>query len=267
MTDANIQCECTRSKRNLIDTETGELIPIPCNAYVCDVCGKKKLRRLFAGIQKYLQTWKHIRLWTFTLTTRHAGSSAQHFNQLRSSWKLFLKEIRRNSALSETQRNFQYIKVVERHSATNADGTEKKVVGVHFHVLVSEYLPYAVVQMLWERCVEKVLNTSERNLCRVNVRHSLNAKNGARYVCKYVTKSVQDFRARIKRWTKSGRVAIFNKRVPNARFVLYQSFIRHNPDLNLSSFSITTQEFAENALFEMEIHRETDQSVLEVFAE
>lgn len=235
---------CKRiSYLKFVDTETGELHNVKCKCYACEHCGRIKIIKLTNAIEDWLKSHDKIRMWTFTLTTKFANTSVEHRKQLQKVWHHFMRNLRRCNALSTKQKSLQYVRVAEFHSKYEKNSLiEKRVRGMHYHCFFTEYLHWQTVSQLWELACESVID-SKVKLGHVNVRsHSLSAKQASRYVAKYVMKSVTDSLQKIKRWSKSGKVALFAKVeiVAKGKFKIVD--LREENDLNLYSLSTTAQE-------------------------
>jgi hypothetical protein len=189
---------------------------------------------------KYFSQFEYVRLWTFTCTTRHSISSREHFNVMRKAWRIFTKELRRNKALRESQRNVQYIKTVELHKSGF----------VHFHALFTQYVPQSIIGAIWDGACRAVLKQNTHVASAYVSAHRHNAKRAAMYVTKnvakgtgnkdailYVTKADEDFKKlselgkKVKRWSKSGKAAIFEKKESNGKWIIAK--VRSDGSLNL----------------------------------
>jgi len=109
--------------------------------------------------------------------------------------------MRRNKSIKEQQRKFDYIKVFEAHESGF----------LHIHAFFSEYLPYKIVQQVWESICQEVMGITShcgqsfvKGLCYPAV--------AARYVSKYVLKLAQTMHSQIRRYSKSSKVALFPKK-------------------------------------------------------
>ena len=108
--------ECERCQGKwLFNFETGEIVKLQCKAYKCPVCGPKKTFFLKKFIQKYIDSWQNVTLWTFTFSSHiFEKMNLQERLKLASKiWKTFRDLIGRDKSLSEYQKAFQYLKVVE----------------------------------------------------------------------------------------------------------------------------------------------------------
>lgn len=217
---------------------TGEIYNVSCNTYACEVCGTRKKRKLEKGLTEYLKGWKHIRLFTFTVKTSLFGSRAKAPSKLSAIWRYFMTALRRNQQLSEKQRQVQFVRVVEFHKSGFP----------HLHVLMSEYLPWIIVQSLWNLAVASILKSFGKS-GHCNIRHSFQAEGGARYVAKYVWKTANDLKTmdlrkddgtsfKMRLWSKSSKVKIFISKVGEYRFFFVDS--KKSP-LNLSLVRISSQ--------------------------
>jgi hypothetical protein len=175
----------------VFDRLSEALIFIGCNRYSCTVCGKRLQRRLRKYLERVLSDVKALRMWTFTMTNRFAADPQEHYRRFREAWKLFTTNLRRCTALKAEQRRVRFIAVVEAHKSGFW----------HMHVLVDQYMPYAVLALLWEDAAQTVLGTSEHVAsCWVTW---LPTRAAVRYIVKYVTKASAVLQRKQKRWTKS----------------------------------------------------------------
>lgn len=215
----------------LYNFKTGELLKPGCKAYACEYCGGKKAKRLEQALTNYLSKYKHIRLFTFTLNTNAFATQTTALKHVSEIWRRFINNLRRCKALSESQRNVNYIKVLELTKRGYP----------HYHCFMLEYLPWQIIQALWNDAVKTVTGYSGKG-GHVNIKHSFTPERAARYVVKYVLKSVHEKRWTLRLWSKSGNVALFKPKQQTGEW----SFINaRTSDLNLSIFSITSQKEVE----------------------
>lgn len=267
---------CQRIKyKHFVNTETGEVHPISCKCYSCDVCGRIKRRKLFCALRDWLSQFDKVRMWTFTITTRYANGMLEHRKQLSECWHHFSRELRRCKLLDARQRNLQYVKVTEFHNAIDSRTNERKrVQGSHYHVFFSEYVNWHIINAVWEQSCSVVFAkyelveppTHQRAIVQghVNVRaHSLSAAQAAGYVVKYVLKQIVDSSARIRRWSKSSKVSLFTKSVRevSANFIVVD--VREQSELNLKHLRVTAQNLPPPDLSLFEICIDFPQNELE----
>jgi len=175
----------------VFDRLSEALLFIGCNRYSCSVCGKRLQRRLRKYLERVLSDVKALRMWTFTMTNRFTADPAEHYRRFREAWKLFTTNLRRCTALKAEQRKVRFIAVVEAHKSGFW----------HMHVLVDQYMPYAVLALLWEDAAQTALGTNEHVAsCWVTW---LPTRAAVRYIVKYVTKASAALQRKQKRWTKS----------------------------------------------------------------
>lgn len=198
----------------LINLSTGERFNARCNTYKCEVCGKRKAQRLYSAIKNYVSSWDQIRMWTFTVKASVFEENKKLGNKLISKiWHYFITYTRRCLELSKKQRRFDYIKILEFHRSGLP----------HLHVLVDKFLPWAIVQGLWERAIRK-FSSLYGKVGNAFVSFSTNASGAANYVSKYVVKAAIDARReKLHLWSKSGRGSIFIKNKSEDKF-LFVSF-------------------------------------------
>jgi hypothetical protein len=207
----------------LINEQSGEILRLGCKRYACEVCGPKKAYKLKKAITNYLKNFKFIRLFTYTVRTT-IFKDVRHWNKLsREVWRRYINNIRRNKLLTDSQRHFQYIKVVEF--------TKKGY--IHFHVIQTHYLDWVVCYRAWNEAIAVVLGRSLvwsdnkiincDQLGAVNIKGIANAKHATNYIVKYLVKSAKDVAEksytlmgvevkRVRLWSKSERVSFFRKK-------------------------------------------------------
>lgn len=207
-----LNCPNSRTGWYLCNIEEGKYIHLPCNLYSCPVCGRKKIQKLYKALVTYFGQWKYTRLWTFTLSSKMGTDIQSHYKLLAETWRRFTTEIRRNKCFTKSQNGVQYVKFIEAHKSGF----------IHFHVLVSAYLPWKNIQALWERCARDTCKV-DGHIASANVRGVLSARPAAKYVTKYVTKAVFEIEIRIRRYTKSGRVSLFKKHQSGGGWFIYIS--------------------------------------------
>lgn len=187
--------------------ETGEHARIPCNKYSCPVCGKQKIRRLYAALYQYFSKAKYMRLFTFTIRYSYTENKDDFYKLFSRAFALFFKEIRRSPHLSEKQRSVEYVRCLDYHQTGF----------VHYHCLFTEYLPQKLLYDIWNHILRRLRNRTGQQ-GTVNTKGILTCKTAAKYICKYVLKAAQDCQIRIKRYTKSGRLALFKKHVSTGKW-------------------------------------------------
>ena len=192
---------CEKKSVYLQNMKTLEKVYVRCNTYACPDCGPVKAWRLKKALQKFLSQWKHIRFWTFTLQHSEELSIGEHWKLLSECWRRFTTYIRRCRYLKESYRKFQYVKVFEAHK----DGY------LHIHAFISEYMPYSVVQPIWESICQRVLGR-KTHCGQAFVKGLVFSSQAARYVSKYVLKLAQELSSSIRRYSKSSKIALFDKK-------------------------------------------------------
>ena len=182
----------------LINITNGKEIPLNCNTYSCPECGPKKAYKLRKYLQKYLENWKNIRFWTFTLSSESFEDEEDHMRALSECWSRFVTYLRRNKSLYKKQRGFRYVKVYENH----------KTGYWHLHVCVDQYLPYSVIQPIWEQICQERLG-SQNHSGQSWVTGEKSAKTAAYYVSKYVLKSALEIVRMVRRFSTSHGIKIY----------------------------------------------------------
>jgi hypothetical protein len=228
-------CECPTPAKGmfLYNWQTGNYTKIRCNRYACPVCGKLKVRRLYAALYKYFRQYKFLRLWTFTLSSKIGDSEEFRFKLLSQAFSLFIKEIRRSPLFSERQKKMCYVKCID----IGQNGH------LHFHALFSEFIDIRQVIPIWQHIVHRLSNM-EGHICSVHAKGIISTKNAARYICKYVLKAAQEIILKVRRYTKSGKMALFDKRAPNGAWYIVFDSIRlyEAQDMRIASSYFTSIE-------------------------
>lgn len=225
----NNTCECERSKGIFFfDYTNKKIIKASCKAYICPVCGPRKIARFRTALQKYLNTFKFIRLFTFTQHTPDELNPEFQNKNLARAWEIFIKELRRSKKLTKSQRRTQYVRVVEF--------TERGY--LHYHVCFDAFLPILTIRAIWNDALATVFKTyGSRG--GINIKTIANSKHVANYLTKYMVKSAMKEFGNIRRWSKSNKISIFEKFVnPNEIYFLNFS---SSGLLNLNVKSVTPQ--------------------------
>jgi hypothetical protein len=236
---------CSRSNPHFLfyNIETGEKLPSSCNTYKCDVCGPRKIRKFKKYLTLYLRQYKILRMWTFTLSTRYFSSPTEHYKALQECFRRLTIELRRNHIFSKTQHDFQYVKVLDVHVSGY----------IHFHCIFTEYFKQQQVQQIWESICQKFLKV-DCHCAQSNVTGKVNHYKTVNYVTKYMTKSIRNLEGLFRKWSKSGRIAIFPKRNPESKWYYICTSIDFAdnfanpldlPFLTSSSIRVTSHELSE----------------------
>lgn len=163
----------------LVNTITGELIPVRCRSFRCPHCSPIKERALYSGMLKTVKSWGgYVRMWTFTLRRRLAETEMEHRMRLASCWREFMKLLKGRSDRPGPYGGLQYIRVTEIHEGGGWQNGFR-----HYHVLVDRYMHASVVIALWKRVTH--------NEGSAQVRGAKAHKVVVSYMVKYVVKSAQ----------------------------------------------------------------------------
>jgi hypothetical protein len=225
----NNTCECERAKGIFFfDYTNKKIIKASCKAYICPTCGPRKISRFRTALQKYLNTFSFIRLFTFTQHTPDELNIEFQNKNMSKVWELFIKELRRSKKLTKKQKNAQYVRVVEF--------TERGY--IHFHICFDTFLPILHLRELWNNALATIF-PYYGNRGGINIKTIANSKHVANYLTKYMVKSAEKEFGNIRRWSKSNKISIFEKFVnPNeVYFLVFDS----SGLLNLNVKSITPQ--------------------------
>ena len=205
-------CPNTKPGWYLVNIDEGKYIPLPCNLYSCPYCGRKKIQKLYRALVTYFGQYQYMRLMTITLSSRVAETPEKHYVLLKEIWRRLITEIRRTKSLTKHQNGVQYVKCVDLHKSGF----------IHFHILISAYLPWKTIQDILGRIAKEVCGVIG-HVASVNFQGILNTRNAARYVCKYVSKTCDQIQIRIRRYTRSGRIALFKRHQSNGCWFIYIS--------------------------------------------
>lgn len=200
--------KCPRCEgRWLFNFDTGELVEAKCKAYKCPVCGPKKTFFLKQFIQKYIDSWQNVTLWTFTFSSHiFEGMKLQEKLTLASKvWKSFRDLIARDKSLSEYQKSFQYLKVVELQE----NGSP------HYHAVIDRFIRQQRINQLWKKAIQynTTYTGTPGNANFSPPTKQLKKKNVGAYITKYISKQISDIQEDVnfRRWSKSGKGSIFPK--------------------------------------------------------
>lgn len=201
---------CEKSKDfHFLNTVDGTEIEANCNTYNCPECGKIKIARLRKYLYLSIRDWDKIRFWTFTLSKNIAPNEDEHRKIMGECWRRLLTYLRRNKSLRAYQREFSFIKVIELHKSGY----------LHYHVFVNVYLPWNIVNTVWESiCQEQSGQTKHVAFCFV--KGMINAKTCANYVCKYITKSIKTLPIYIRKWSKSSKQKIWPEKIKSGNWIM-----------------------------------------------
>jgi hypothetical protein len=170
---------------------------------------------LYAALFKYFKQYKILRLWTFTVSSRIGSTEEERFKLLSVAFSLFIKEIRRSPLFSERQRQLAYVKCID----INQNGH------LHFHALFTEFIGIKDAIPIWQHICKR-LSGVEGHICSIHAKGLISTKNATRYICKYVLKAAQEIILKCRRYTKSGKMALFDKRAPNGAWYIVFDSIR-----------------------------------------
>lgn len=233
------QEKCPRCRgKFLFNFDTGEVKEARCKAYICSVCGDWKKYELKKAIEKFIESWDRVRLWTFTFSSHvFYKMNVQERMKLASKvWKTFRDLCRSSGILQNTEKNFQYVKFVELQE----NGSP------HFHALVDRFVFQPKLNRIWQRAIQVHTNyTGTPGNANVSKNdNTISKKTAAKYVIKYITKQIEnsDLNFLFRRWSKSGKGTMFAKREKSGDWL----FIHLNSD----RYSVTS--IIEFAIFQRE---------------
>jgi hypothetical protein len=197
-----VKCPNTSTDSYLLNNKTGATLPIGCGRWDCPVCGEKKLWRLKKGIYNFIKNWKYIRHMTLSLSSNCSDSKEDHYKLLQECWRRFINELRRTKSLRADQRRFQYIRVPEEHKSGY----------MHMHVIIDSFLDVKQLFPIWQHIIHEA---SHDPFLGGSVVITLlpTAKDGARYITKYVSKLLTTQNFLVRKYSKSKEVVIFVKNI------------------------------------------------------
>lgn len=222
-------CECSRTKGIFFfEPATSKIIKASCKAYICDICGPRKVAKFRTALTKYLNSFEFIRLFTFTQHTPDNLGTEKQNDLFSKAWALFVKEVRRDKSLSKKQRKFQYVRVVE---FTNRGY-------LHAHVCINTFLPILKIRNHWNTALYSVFGEIGGR-GGINIKTISNQKHVANYLTKYLAKSAKHVFGNVRRWSKSNNISIFEKFESTGKWFSFSC--NANGVLNLNIKSITPQ--------------------------
>lgn len=220
-------CKCKRTKGlYLFNKNTKEIKFLKCKSYSCDYCGAIKVRRFREALSKFLSTWDFVRMFTFTQHTPDKLDPNHQNQSISKAWQIFVKNVRRDKSLSESRRSFQYVKIVEF--------TQRGY--IHYHVVINTYLPIQKIRAHWNNALWQVFKwVGGRG--GINIKTTSNAKSCVSYLTKYLSKMTSHSFGNLRRWSKSGNVALFEVFKSDKSWIFFRQ--TGNGLLNLNNKSTT----------------------------
>lgn len=216
---------CRNSTFAFLNKETGETFRANCNAWKCKECGNKKRAMVARAIENEVKDWSRIRFWRFSVN-HNIATIEIHRKVLVGAWNILCKEMKRSKFLGEKQRNFQYVRVIEKCG----DGY------FHQHCLVDEYLHRDLIQQLWVnavrlQCKKEGINVSDKGdkwlaTAWVNAEIHFTPELAANYITKYITKTFEQAltNPKQKRYTKSRAIIFFRRKVTDGVWSLVRMY-------------------------------------------
>lgn len=221
----------------IVNKKSGEMFPASCKTYSCTHCGEKQKQRLFKFLYKYVQTFEHVTMFTFTFRASLFENYTQQEKVKLSSecWRRFLIYFKRNKNTTNKTKNFKYVKVTEFHLSGN----------VHYHAIIDRFFPLSVANYSFWQAINSVFHTTGKHGNIDMSRSSGNQKMCVKYLVKYVSKGAKLAMSNLKyrRWSKNGKGSIFPPKISNPDFVFYNG---RNLSIDLDSERLTSQENPEN---------------------
>jgi hypothetical protein len=138
---------------------------------------------------------------TLTLSSNYSDSKEEHYKLLQECWRRFITELRRTKSLRKDERAFQFIRVPEEHQSGY----------MHMHCIINSFLPVAVLWPIWQHIIHEASNDPFLS-GSVVITLMPGAKDGAKYLTKYISKLVGSENFIIRKYSKSGEVVLFSKK-------------------------------------------------------
>jgi hypothetical protein len=225
-----------------ININTGEKVNGKCKSYKCEFCGPYKALTLRKAMEQYFSKFDRCRLVTLTFRTTIFYERLGIEKTCQEIWRRFLIAVRRNTALTELQRNFNYVRVLEFTKRGYP----------HFHLVIDQWLPRDILQAIWNITINSYLQKSGKS-GHCDIRSLPNQAKAAEYVSKYVLKGALEKNGNYRLWSKSNKVSIFEHRVSSGEWQFIN--LRHS-GLTLLTISITSLDLIENAGLTLPYHPE-----------
>jgi hypothetical protein len=118
--------------------------------------------------------------------------------------------MRRHKKLTETEKEFNYVKVVDLHKSGF----------VHFHGFFDRFISIYKVWSLWNLAIRK----ASKNVFLRGSAHAARlytGKQAARYVSKYVVKASKQLEFRLNYYSKSNKISLFPKKPSSGEWLHY----------------------------------------------
>lgn len=219
--DKSKRCpNCPKNSFLLYHPEKDKIIFPGCKSYACPEDGWKRRKELREGLETWLKTFKLIRFWTFTLSSKNYESNHEHYRDLAQTWRFFITYLRRSKVFTKAEQEVQYVKIYEQHQSGY----------LHIHAFFSDFVEVQKAYVLWNAAARAATGKDEaRGYCYVRAKS--NVEQAARYVVKYVTKLAHFKTFFLRKWSKSGKVAIFKKfKTEKGWLFMLRDHFYNNPD-------------------------------------
>jgi hypothetical protein len=202
---------CKQGPKSLsfFNPKTGEYTSVPCKRWDCPVCGVQKKQRLYVAMKRYFMQFKWIRMWTFTFRSNSQYTIEEHYVIMQKAWRIFWKEVRRCPFLTKAQRHVQFVRCLDIHKSGY----------IHFHCLFTEWILQKTLYILWNDCLSKVTGNSGKH-GGLRADGFQGASGASKYVCKYVSKASEQITGHSHRYSRSGKVRLFDIRTNKGEWVI-----------------------------------------------
>lgn len=199
---------CYLKGHQIWNLEEEKCINLHCGRYACRLHGWKKKLKLQKGLKKFLSNFKQIRFWTFTASSKYYDNIGDHAKMMSKAWRYFTTFVRRHKSLTESEQDFQYVKVVDLHISGY----------IHYHAFFDRFISVYKLRDLWNQAL--ILASGYEDMRgTVWAKTLLDNAKAANYITKYVVKAAQNLRVRINYYSKSSRVSLFEKFESKGRWI------------------------------------------------
>lgn len=185
------------SRETLLGTDFA-IVPHSCSSNYCSKCRRSNLIAIRKAL---LRTIKHDRWRLVTLTfARRLPTLAEALTEVRRSFRAFARRLR------EHYPAVKYVRTIELHKANYP----------HIHMIVSQYVPKAFLQLQWKRAGGGFVDIRSRGTCKLcgqhppcpHIKHprKYTYRDAAKYLTEEIEKVSQDpYQAGVEMWCANMR--------------------------------------------------------------
>lgn len=183
-----------------------------CKSWACPECSKVKIRMMKRGLAAHFVDNRGMRMLTLTLAPSKY-TPIEHAKLFQAAYKVFIKNLRRSPLLSESQKQFKYVRCIEQHKGDRCKGHKSVAHGYfHYHIIVDRFLPVEVLQTLLESALlVSGYEPEHHKYCNCHIMLIPNVQKAIGYVIKYILKATKDFANLFTKWSKSKGTPIYTK--------------------------------------------------------